>query len=217
MRRRIFGRRLGGSIAAAAGAALLIGAAAPAGAYMFTIDEANSSVRIMNEGSACLFSECGIEADLATGFGGSFELDHGESASIDFLTFTAEGTGNTSFDIEATLAFSTPEEISAVGSGGGGAFTFAGRFVAGDLYWTDMPSTLTLADGTEIAVDFQGGAGLIPFAGSVTTGASVSVGPAPAGGGGGSVSAVPLPAPVLLLASALGVFVLAGARRRQAA
>lgn len=202
-----------GKTLAAAGCAAILGAAAPAAAYVFTIDPDASSVTLTDSSGACWFgTDCGVDARLADDFAQPAEFvldDAGESHSFDFLTFTSDGGwGSETFEISATLAFETPAELTTTGSGSGSSLTFGGFIAGGSLVWTDLPSTVTLADGAVVSVDFEGGAGLF-LGSSVTTGATVSL----VSEGSGSVSAVPLPAPALLLLSALGVFGIAGLRR----
>ncbi len=177
-------------------AAIALGATS-AQAITFTVDAANSSVQLTETGSGifCGLTNCGVSADLAVGLGGTtFDLDNpGDSSTFDFLTFTGDGFGLTTFDITATLAFDPPN-ISTTSGGSGGALLFFGSIVGGVLEWDEVPAVVVLGDGSEVSVDFEGGFGLF-LGNTVTTSASVTL---------DKVSAVPLPASALMLLLGLG-------------
>ena len=189
--------------------ALAAAIAAPAAyATTFTVDAANSSVTLTQTGTGffCSLTNCGVEAQLASGLAGtSFDLSNvGDSNTFDFLTFTGSGTGGAIYDITATLAFDPPS-FSVTGGGSGGVAVFGGYIAAGALFWTDMPTTVVLADGSEVRVDYQGGIGFL-LGTSTTTSASLTLESLPA--------AVPLPASgVLMMAGIGGLFAMRRKRR----
>ena len=125
-------------------AAIALGATS-AQAITFTVDAANSSVQLTETGSGflCGLTNCGVSADLAAGLGGTtFDLDNaGDSSTFDFLTFTGDGFGLTTFDITATLSFDPPN-ISTTSGGSGGALLFFGSIVGGVLEWDEVPAVV---------------------------------------------------------------------------
>ncbi|MEM6480738.1 MAG: VPLPA-CTERM sorting domain-containing protein [Pseudomonadota bacterium] len=186
-------------------------AATGAHATTFTVDAANSSVSLTETGSGfiCSLTNCGVDVSLASGLSGtSFDLDNpGDVETFDFLTFGGRGVGLNTYDIEATLAFSSPI-LSITSGGSGGVLVFGGSIAAGLLEWDDVPATVFLSDGSEITVDFEGGFDV--FLGhSVTTTASLTLESV-------SPSAVPLPASGLLLLGGFGGLALLRRRRRAA-
>lgn len=172
----------------------------------FEIDVANSSVQINQTGSGlvCFFTNCGIEASLASGLGGSFSLEEGQSNTFDFLTFTGNGTGLSTYDVTATLAFVQPAASVTGNSSVAVAALFNGSIVAGALIWDNLPQIVDV-DGNVFAVNFQGGLTLLDGQ-SVTTSATVKA---------LEVAPVPLPASALLLLGAVGG--LAAMRKRKRA
>jgi hypothetical protein len=196
-------------IVTAMAAGLAAAPAAEAG-LLFTVDVGGSSVSLTDQaggGAVCFFTNCGIEVALALDplAPPSFDLDTGDVAAFDFLTFTADGTTGVIpriFDITATLAFVSPPGADTTGNGGGFGFFLGGFITAGNLTWSNVPQEILLADGSTISVDFQGGTGIL-LGHSFTTRASVT-----------GINIVPEPAGLVLLGSgllALGV----GLRRRR--
>jgi hypothetical protein len=174
----------------------------------FEIDLAGSSVAISDSsnGFLCNLTNCGIDAQLNSGLDGlSFTLGEGESNTFDFIDWDLNGLGNGSYNVEATLAFSSPISGSVTGTGGGAFLTFFGILSAQTLNWTGLPSILTLADGSIFSVDFEGGSNI--FFGGLTTSATVTA---------DRVAAVPLPGGLVLLLAGLGGLALVGRRRSQA-
>lgn len=190
---------------ALAAATLLLAPVAASAAIDFTVDPGGSSVEFDRDGSRCVFSRCGVSADLADSVSGtSFTLaEAGDSATFDFLTFTGRGTGSAGYDIVATLAFDPPS-FSTRSDGSANALLLFGRIVGGSLSWEDVPAFVTLADGSVVSVDFQDGFGLF-LGSSVTTSATVTL---------VSVAAVPLPGSIGLLAAAFGGVLILSRRRR---
>lgn len=189
---------------------LLGGAQADATTLPFEIDVANSSVTITEQnggGIACFFTNCGIEANLAAGFGGSFALGTGDTEVFDFIEWTVDGTAGIfgrTFEVEATLAFITPDGADTTATGDGRGFFIAGVIVGGVLDWddNDVPTTFQIPQGSTIEVDFQDGISILPLTDSVVTTAQVT-----------GINIVPLPATLPLLATAgLGLLLL-GRRR----
>lgn len=179
------------------------GPAGAATAIDFTFDVDNSSVTITDQsggGLTCFFTSCGVEAALAPGFGSppTFALEEGQSNTFDFIEFTAGGSTfvGRSFEISATLAFSSPASATTTSDGSGRSFFIAGTITGGVLSWDDVPAFITLADGNEISIDFQDGLTILPLANSIITTATVEA---------LSVTAVPLPAAFWLLISGLGL------------
>lgn len=183
----------------------------------FTVDASASSVSITQTtaGRLCVETRCRITASLAPGLDGtSFLLDEGDSMSFDFLQFRGRGTGAATYDVFATLAFSTPS-LSVTGGATGFAGLFVGSIVAGVLTWNDLPQTITLADGTEFTVGFEGGLTILNGR-RVTTGASVALTSGPNGDPAGGVPPIPLPAGVVLLLTGLGGLAAMRLRRKAA-
>lgn len=162
----------------------------------FTPDIGGSDVVVDDGGVGCSwFSNCGLSASIASGFGGEFDLEVGDTNVFDFITFDANGTGSGHYTVDAVLAFSDPALV--VNSSGSGTVTSVfGSIILGTLSWGSYADTLVNVDGNIFNVHLDGGVGL--FLGSeVTTTASVTL---------VSVSAVPLPAAGLMLLGAVGGF-----------
>lgn len=120
-----------------------------------------------------------IDAEIVDGIDGkSFSLDDGESYTFDFFKITVEGLGIGTADIEATLAFELPSVSQITGNGSGLWGTIFGVISGGYLYWTNMPQTITLANGDYFDVDFEDVA-VVGFGNSTTVSATVTAHAAP--------------------------------------
>lgn len=198
-------------------AGLLLGMsfAGAAQATYFEIDSAASSVTLTDQsggGFVCSMTSCGIEANLASGFGGSIDLDEGQTWTFDFIEFSASGsTGllGRSFDISATLAFSSPDGIDTTLGGHGVGFFISGVITGGALSWNEDDAWYVLADGSRVRVAFQDGITILPLDRSVVTTASVGLFPGVSG-----TAPVPEPGAALLFATGIGVVAVEGRRRR---
>jgi hypothetical protein len=188
--------------------------AGAAQATYFELDPTSSSVTLTDQsggGFVCRMTSCGIEANLASDFGGGIELNEGESWSFDFIEFSATGsTGflGRSFDIVATLAFSSPTGIDTTIGGEGVGFFISGVITGGALSWNQDDAWYVLADGTRVRVAFQDGVTILPLDQTVVTKASVGLFPGVSG-----TSPVPEPGAALLFAAGIAV-VAEGQRRR---
>ena len=186
----------------------------------FTVDTANTSVSITDQsggGIVCFLTNCGVEAAIASGLPASFSVDEATTHSLDFITWTANGTtgfSGRSFDVEATLAFSFPTGATTTSGGNGFAYFLSGTIIAGALHWDNVPQQFTLGDGSVIDVDFEGGLSILPLVGSITTDAYVTV---ESIGSVSSPSAAPLPAAAPLFGSGLGLLGLLGWHRKRKA
>ena len=109
----------------------------------------------------------------------TFSLDDNATQTLDFFTLTTSGFAlNQSYDVTATLAFSTPP-LLGTGSGGGIFYTAIGILSYGTLTWSE-PSPITLADGNVIQISFPDLKGY--FGNTVTVEASVTNTPEPPSG-----------------------------------
>lgn len=189
--------------------------------YLDIADDSNgSSVTISNvdTGLSVLFcsdffgigEDTDITAFLAEGLGDNkTTLAENSSWEVDFFTFEVTGSGIGSFDIDAVLAFDTPD-ISGSFSGNGFWGTLSGRVSAGILSWDSPIESLTLADGNVLQIALEQGCAIgndtqYTVAATITNlgGATTPGGPSP----------VPEPATVLLFGA--GLIGLATLRRQQ--
>ncbi|MEI4488267.1 hypothetical protein V8J36_18905 [Frigidibacter sp. MR17.14] len=186
---------------------------ASAATVTFTLDRANSAIALAEDGVACLKkTTCGVTADLAFAEGTAITLDEGASQAFDLISWTGFGSGTANYDVQLTLAFSTPAVASVTGLGSASALTFKGVIIAGALDWSSV--TPLAFDGIDATLSLASADGLV-LSPSVTTGAKLTlngVTPPPAVTPDPTPAPVPLPAAGALLAAAIGG--LAGLRRR---
>jgi hypothetical protein len=141
---------------AALGAAAVAAPAAEA-SISFDIDAANSYVTVSDIGLGDL------TADLVGGLDNvTFSLSEGQEHSFAFFEFSGTsffGGGAGLYSIEAKLAFDAPPNTDVTGTGGGFYAFVTGQLdlSLGTLTWSDMPQTITLANGSQFEVDFEDG------------------------------------------------------------
>ena len=83
----------------------------------------------------------------------------GDSHTFDFMdiTFSHEGSLDTSSQVEAWLAFHTPDVVPGTGDGEVTRSTsWLGTFNGGTFEWFTQPGYHVAADGTEFYVEFSG-------------------------------------------------------------
>ncbi len=123
----------------------------------FITDASNSSV-VLSGNTSETFT---VTATLSPTFSAeSFTLADGESYTFNFIDLVFEQatslpTESVHFEIEATMAFSQPDESDITVHGIGDGLYFLTIF-NGLLTWSDAPKTFTLLDGNELMIDFEG-------------------------------------------------------------
>ena len=109
-----------------------------------------SSVSITHDCRTCsadVYLSAGLDSAQAL-------LDVGSSWTFDFFDIFVGGLGGSdNVNVMATLAFSSPEVMSAA-SGQGSFFTFFGLVSGGSLIW-NQPELLSLNDGSALQVVFE--------------------------------------------------------------
>lgn len=194
--------------------------------YLDVADETNgSSVELSNidTGLSVLFGrdfggiaeDTSIYASLASSLGNQqTTLGDGASWTIDFITFEVIGTGIGSFDIDATLAFDKPKDVSGdfTGNGAWGTINLGirGTYSAGALLWDDPIQTLSLTDGNTLQIALEQGF-VIGAGNDYTLAATIT------NLGGGEQQAAPVPEPATLLLFGTGMIGLASFRRTKKA
>jgi hypothetical protein len=85
-----------------------------------------------------------------------FSLEEGQSRTFDFFNVTVGGIfAAAAVNVAATLAFDQPWGTSVTGNGSGGFVTVFGALSGGTLTWSDLPMTVTLANGSVFSVAFS--------------------------------------------------------------
>lgn len=130
----------------------------------FDIDGPNSSV---NGSGLALCSDCSLGLTLASGLDDEiFNLAAGQSRTFDFFNASlfgpASGNGLIGGQLEATLAFSSPDIVSGTGTAlGAGGWGWTGFFGigggAGGLTFNlgGQPNDITLGNGSSFSIDFS--------------------------------------------------------------
>ena len=159
----------------------------------FDVDGATDSY--VNLTNVVTHGPTSISADLATDLDDNyFILDDNESMTIDFFTFSATGTGLSSFDLDANLNFDTPE-IDAGGAGEGFWVGWGGSFSFGVFNWDNAVQEFTLDDGNIISIAMEDGFACGPGS-EITIHATIT-------NLGGGTAPVPEPSTILLMGSGL--------------
>jgi len=181
----------------------LLGMAGAAHATPVTFDVSgapSSSVQLSN---VQVLGSSSLTAALVSGLDSTvFTLNDGQTQIIDFFTLTASGTGIGSADINATLGFSAPTNLSASGQADALYGTFRGVFSGGILTWdpTTLPDVISLSNGNQISIDFQNG--LVIGAGNTAT-VHAYISNLGSGTATGGTAPVPEPSTLLLLGGGL--------------
>lgn len=198
------------SITLAGAVAVGVAGTASAATYpTFVIDGAASSISLTQSslGSATLSAEFSAGVD---GYSWEAQGEYDHVVIDNFIDWDVSGNGLGSYDVEVTLAFSSPDAASGTISGGGGfgqISTFFGTITGGVLDWDNGGVTdVAFAQGSILTVAAEGGFAI--GSGGVSSGVALL---------GNPIAPIPLPASGLLLLSALGGFGVVSRRRRKAA
>ena len=158
----------------------------------FVVDGAGSSASASRTG--CIFCFSDISATTASGLGSvAFELGVGETSSwFDFVEFTAVGIGGGTYDVSATLAFSSPGG-SASSDGDGIYGTLLGAISGGSLNWDTPVQQVAFGNGGFFTVQFEEGITIVHGDSAIARARVIY-----------DVAQVPLPASALFLIAGLG-------------
>lgn len=178
----------------------LIGRPSQATPVSFTVDGFGSSVVLPYSTG---IGPASIESLLVLNHGQEFTVDDNQTFTLDFFNLTVNGWGIGKYQIEATLAFETPD-INASSTGVGYYGSLFG-IQGGTLDWDDntLPDVFTV-DGNTISISFEEGIA-IGCGDTATVHAYVT-------NLGNNTVPTPEPTTILLLGS--GLVGLAGFRKR---
>lgn len=144
---------LAAGLAIAAAVAAAPAQAAPTLSFDIAGAPASSASASVNP-IACL--GCSVQTTLSASLDSQvFSLAEGGSRSFDFFTVKVAGMGAALANVAATLAFDHPTAGPVAGNGMGGYVTLFGVVSAGFLAWSNLPTTIVLADGSSFSVDFS--------------------------------------------------------------
>ena len=144
-------------MAAVAAAAIFTASTASAASILFTIDPTLSTATVSKSGGLGCFPAggCALSASLAAPYS-PMTIAQGASQTFDFANFSiSRGLGQEVYNVDATLAFLTPDAGPAQTGGKASYFTIGGVVTHGLLNWTDPVQTLTASDGSTFTVSFQ--------------------------------------------------------------
>ena len=141
--------------------------AANAASMLFQFDAANSSITVSGNGDRSCFPAggCALTANLVTPFS-NLTIDQGTSQTFNFASLNiGPGSGfDNSVNVDATLAFITPDAGPASTTGDGSYFHLQGIFLpsisGGSLTWNDPVQQFTTPDGSKFTVTFNDIGGL---------------------------------------------------------
>lgn len=175
----------------------------------FVIDESASNINITQSslGSATLSASFSAGVD---GYSWTATSATDDVIIDNLIDWEVTGFGLGVFDVEVTLAFSSPDPASSSSTGGGVFGSFFGIVSGGVLTWNNIAS-VAFAQGSVLGVGMEGGIAL-GEGNTVSTGARLAghyIVP------NDPIAPVPLPASGLLLLSALGGFGIMSRRRRK--
>lgn len=148
--------------AAAAAVALFAASTASASTMLFQFDAANSSISLSGLNPTCVnfphqTGGCELSASLVTPFS-DITLSQGQSATFNFADFhITPGIigGDSSVNVNASLAFTTPDAGPASATGTGSYGIFLGVLTAGGLTWTNPVQQFSTPDGSQFTVQFN--------------------------------------------------------------
>ncbi len=170
----------------------------------FEFDAGASSIAFSQNGSLCL--GCSVNYEFNDVAPWTPTSANEVNVVNNFIDWDIGGLGAESYDLEATIAFSTPDAASGSTDGYGAYWTIYGIVSGGVLSW-DGPGTIDFAQGSSVDFYLEGG-DFKGWGSSVTTGITFV---------GNDIAPVPLPAAAPLLLAGIGAFGFAGRRRKKKA